>query len=71
MRKKYLEVKLWLEKKFMMKYKEVFLILKTSFKFPLKKMYGKGGGKEKSFWLHADGLKLLLTMNTMKNLKIQ
>ena len=34
--KKCLEVKLWLEKKIMMKFKEVFLLLKTSFKVSLK-----------------------------------
>ena len=39
--KKCLEVKLWLEKKLMMKYKELILVLKTRFKFPLKKMHGK------------------------------
>ena len=39
--KKCLEVILWLKKKLMMKYKKVFLILKKSFKVPLKKMYRK------------------------------
>ena len=68
MRKTCLEVKLWLEKKLMMKYKEVFLILKTIFKVPLKKMYWKEE-KGKSYWLHADRLKLLLTMNPMGKLK--
>ena len=42
--KKCLEVKLWLEKKLTMKFKEVFLLLKTSFKVSLKKYTG---GKQK------------------------
>ena len=29
----------------------------------------EGSKKEKSYWLHADGLKLLLTMNPMEKLK--
>ena len=29
----------------------------------------EGSKKENLYWLHADGLKLLLTMNPMKNLK--
>ena len=66
--KKCLEVKLWLEKKLMMKFKEVFLLLKTSFKVPLKKCTGRKK-KVKSYWLHADRLKLLLTMNLMEKLK--
>ena len=66
-----LEVKLWLENKLMMKYKELFLILKTSFNFPLKKTVREGRTNEKLYWLHADGLKLLLTMNPMEKLKIQ
>ena len=40
-KKKCLEVKLWLEKKLMTKYKEVFLILKTSFKVSFKKYTGR------------------------------
>ena len=64
MRKMCLEVKLWLEKKFMIKYKEVFLILKMSFKFPFKNVL-EGRKKEKSFLLHGDGLNQLLTMNPM------
>ena len=63
-----LEVNLWLEKTLITKYKEVFLILKMSFKFPLKKCNG-WRKKGKSFWLHGDGLKLLLTMNPMEKLK--
>ena len=39
--KKCLEVKLWLEKKFLMKFKELFLLLKTSFKVSLKTIYRK------------------------------
>ena len=69
MRKKCLEVKLWLEKKLMMKFKELFLLLKTSFKVSSKNIYRKEAKKEKSHWLHADGLKLLLTMNPMGKLK--
>ena len=42
MRKMCLEVKLWLEKRLIFKNKEVFLILKMSFKIPLKIMYWKG-----------------------------
>ena len=56
-------------KSLMMKYKEVFIILKMRFKFPLKKMYWKEEKKGKSFWLHADGLKLFLTMNPMEKPK--
>ena len=49
--------------------KEVFLLLKTRFKVPLKNVSIRSK-KEKSYWLHADGLKLLLTMNPMEKLKI-
>ena len=41
--KKVLKAKLWLEKKLMMKYKKVFLILKTSFKFSIEKSVLEGG----------------------------
>ena len=47
---------------------KIFLILKTSFKVPLKNVSIRSK-KEKSYWLHADGLKLLLTMNPMEKLK--
>ena len=40
MRKKCLEVKLWLKKRLMIKFKEVFLLLKTRFKVPSKKCTG-------------------------------
>ena len=64
-----LEVDLMLDKKLMMEYKQVFLILKKSFKIPLKIIYGVKGKREKSFWLHGDGLKELRTMNPMENHK--
>ena len=61
---------LWLEKKIMIRYKGAFLILKMSFKFPLKKNEVYGRKKEKSFSLHGDGLKQLLTIIPMeKHLK--
>ena len=53
----------------MMKFKEVFLLLKMSSKVSLKKNIQEGGKKENLYWLHADGLKLLLTMNHKPPLK--
>ena len=50
-------MRLWLDKKLIMEYKEVFLILKTSFKIPLKNNLLEPRKKGKSFWLHGDGLK--------------
>ena len=60
-----LESILGLDKKLVMKYKKVFLLLKMSFKIPLKIIYiikNKG----KSCWLNEGGLKKLLTMNPME-----
>ena len=48
----------------MLKYKEVFLILKLSSKIPLKQCTERKK-KKKSFWFHGDGLKQFLTMNPM------
>ena len=35
----------------------------------IEKNIQEGGKKENLYWLHADGLKLLLTMNPMEKLK--
>ena len=43
-------------KKLVMKYKKAFLLLKMSFKLPLRKLNIVRKGKEKSFWLKGDGL---------------
>ena len=51
-----------------MKFKEVFLLLKMSSKVSLKNIQ-EGGNKENLYWLHADALKLLITMNPMEKLK--
>ena len=39
--------------------------IKDELKISIEKNVLEGRKKEKSFWLHGDGLKLLLTMNTM------
>ena len=65
-----LEVNLGLDKKLMMEYKQLFLILKTSFKIPLKIIYWVYEKEKKLIWLHGDGLKILLTMNPMGNIYI-
>ena len=53
----------------MMKFKEVFLLLKMSSKVSLKKIYRREAKKENLYWLHADGLKLLLTMNPLEKIE--
>ena len=53
----------------MMKFKEVFILIKMSSKVSLKNIYRKEAKRKILYWLHADGLKLLLTMNPMEKLK--
>ena len=57
-----LEKILALDKKLVMKYKQVFILLNMSFKLPLKIIYP--ARKERIFFnFNGDGLKRLLTMN--------
>ena len=42
--------------------------IKDELQISIEKMYWKEEKKEESFWFHADGLKLLLTMNPMEKL---
>ena len=44
-------------------------LIKDELQSFIEKNIREGSKKEKSYWLHADGLKLLLTMNLMEKLK--
>ena len=44
--------------------------IKDKLQSVIEKKIQEGSKKEKLYWLHADGLKLLLTMNPMEKLKI-
>ena len=43
--------------------------IKDDLQSVIEKNIQEGGNKENLYWLHADGLKLLLTMNPMEKLK--
>ena len=43
--------------------------IKDNLQSSIEKNEREGKNKEKQYWLHADGLKLLLTMNPMEKLK--
>ena len=43
--------------------------IKDELKSVIEKIIQEGSKKENSYWLHADTLKLLLTMNPMEKLK--
>ena len=53
----------------MMKFREVFLFIKDELQSVIGKNIQEGGNKENLYWLHADGLKLLLTMNPTERIK--
>ena len=61
-----LENSLALDKMLVVKFKQVFLILKMSFKLPLKLIYLVKKQRKKLFWLNRCVLEKLLAMTHMK-----
>ena len=43
--------------------------IKDELQSVIEKTIQEGGNKENLYWLHADGLRLLLTMNPMERIK--